>query len=96
MMSRALKEVGGTGDVVAGPVYLHSVKLASVDGVTSGIGKVEVRDHSSGAVLLTLRVPQDDTVSWTAGDPRGVLFGRALHATISGAGPGILATFEYS
>lgn len=88
-MARDLKQVTATGDVVTGPVYLHSVALAS----TAAGGSVVVRDGSGGAARLTLRAGTDGTAVWVAGSRPGVLFGSSLHATVAGT---VQASFEYS
>lgn len=92
----ALKELASTGTAFSGKCNLHAISLASTNGATSGIGKLELRDGASGPVLLTLRVPQDNTVPWASSRKEGVQFLTGIHATISGAGAGILATFEYT
>ncbi len=89
-------QISATGNVVARPAFLKSVTLASTDGVTSGVGKLEVRDGSGGAVLLTLRVAQDVTTEWVSGNDGGLEFTNTIHATLSGTGPGNLATFVYA
>jgi len=86
-VARDLKQVTGTGDVVAGPVFLQSVVLSN----TGAAGVLTVRD-GTGAVRLTLRCPADGTGLWTAGDPNGVLFGTSVNvASITG-----VASFEFS
>jgi hypothetical protein len=85
-----------TGTVVSGTAYLKSVTLASTDGVTSGVGKLEIRDGAAGPVLLTLRVAQDVTTEWTSGDSDGIKFTTGIHGTLSGTGPGNLVTWVYS
>lgn len=89
----SITQVGATGNAVVGPTILRSVTLSSTDGATSGAGKLEVRDGAGGSVLLTLDVPQDESVTWDA-EGSGLRFETAVHATIFGAGPGIFASFE--
>lgn len=89
-MSRNLEQVSATGDVEAGPVYLHSVVLAG----GSAASTVDVRDGSGNAVKLTLKAAIGESATWTAGDAQGVLFSSAVHATL--AGTGAVASFEYS
>jgi len=91
----ALTQISATAQVFTEPVIVQSVTIASVDGATSGAGKVELRDGGSGDnVVLTLRCLQDTTVPWRTGRS-GANFSNGLHATISGAGPGILVSIEY-
>lgn len=90
-MARALVEVAATGDVTTTvPAYLHSVTFTAA-GTTPSL---EVRDGSGGAVRLTLQAAVGETVTWTAGDPRGVQFSTSIHATLAGAGS--VASFEFS
>lgn len=89
-MSRDLKQVTATGDVVTGSARLLSASLAG----GSAASTVDIRDGSGGAVRLTLKAAIGDTVSWTAGDSDGVLFSSTVHATLTGAGAA--ASFEYA
>lgn len=89
-MSRDLKQVAATGDVVTGSTRLLSASLAG----GSAASTVDIRDGSGGAVRLTLKAAIGDTVSWTSGDKNGVLFSTAVHATVAGAGA--LVSFEYA
>lgn len=89
-MARDLKQVTATGDVVTGPVYLHSVSFAG-EGTTP---QVEVRDGSGGAVRLTLQAAAGGSASWVAGSKEGVLFSTSIHATLTGASSA--ASFEFS
>lgn len=92
-MARDLKEVSATGNVTATvPAYLHSVTLTP-DGTNAA--SLLVKDGSGGATRLTLRVPgAGPSVTWSAGDHQGVLFGTAIHATLTGTGA--VADFEFS
>lgn len=89
-MSRDLKQVTATGDVVAGSSRLLSVVVAGA-AVT---GTVDVRDGAGGALRLTLKAVAGAATSWTASDGDGVLFSSAIHATMTGAGA--TASFEYA
>lgn len=87
-MARDLKQVTATGDVVTGPVYLHSVVLSH----TAAAGVLTVRDGSSGAVRLTLRCAADGTGIWRSGTKSGVPFYTSVNvASITGT-----ASFEFS
>lgn len=87
-MARDLKQVTGTGDVIAGPVQLNSVVLSH----TAAAGVLTVRDGSGGSVRLTLRCAADGTATWQAGSKEGVLFATAVNvASITGT-----ASFEFS
>lgn len=89
--ARDLVEVSATGDVTtAVPAYLHSVTLTA----GSDTASLVIRDGSSNAARLTLEAATGTTtVTWHAGS-EGVLFGTALHATLTGTGP--VASIEYS
>jgi hypothetical protein len=89
-------QLSATGTAVAGPVYLQSITFSSTDGAVSGAGKLEIRDGAGTTVLMTLRVLQDTSVTWESGTLDGVKFTTGIHATISGAGPGVFATFQYT
>lgn len=89
-MSRDLKQVAATGDVVTGSVRLHSAAVAGA----GAAAVVDVRDGSGGAVRLTLKAAAGEAATWVAGDREGVLFSTAIHATLTGAGA--LASFEFS
>jgi hypothetical protein len=89
-----IEEATATGDIQAGPVNLRSVTLSSAL-AGSGPGKLEIRDGAAGTVLMTLTVAQDATALWTSSDEVGIPFSTTIHATISGLGPGIVASFEY-
>lgn len=93
-MARALVEVAATGDVTTTvPAYLHSVVVSGA--AITNDGAVEVRDGASGPVRLTLRSPAGGpTAVWSSGDPHGVLFSTAIHATLTGTGA--TASFEFS
>lgn len=90
-MSRQLKEVTATGDVVTGSPVLHSVVLTPA----AAVARLEIRDGASGAIRATLQAAANGTSAvWVSGDEDGVLFSTAVHATLSGAGAA--AAFEYS
>lgn len=91
-MARDLKEVSATGNVVTGPVYLHSCTVTG--GGTTNVGTLVVKDGSGGATRLTLKTIADGSGMWTAGDREGVLFSSAIHATITGTS--VVASFEFS
>lgn len=90
-MSRNLTEKSSAGDVVTGPVYLHSVVFAGADAAGNTL---EVRDGTGTAVKLTMRALNGTTAVWTCGDSQGVLFSIAIHHTHSGTGA--TASYEYS
>jgi hypothetical protein len=90
-VARDLKEVSATGNVTTVvPAYLHSVVLTA----GSDAASLLVKDGSGGATRLTLKAAASTTVTWHSGDECGVLFGTAIHATLSGTGP--VADFEFS
>lgn len=90
-MARDLKEVSATGDVTTGvPVYLHSLVLTA----GSDAATVVIKDGSSGSARLTLKAAANTSTSWRCGDPKGVLFSTAIHATLTGTGP--VADVEFS
>lgn len=90
-MARDLKEVSATGNVTTNvPAVLHSVVLTG----GSDAASLLVKDGSGGATRLTLKAAASTTIVWTCGDPCGVYFGTAIHATLSGTGP--VADFEFS
>jgi hypothetical protein len=85
-VSGDIKQVTGTGDVIVGPVYLHSVVLSH-----TAAGVVTIRD-GSGAVRLTLRCPANGAAPWEAQSKEGVLFSTSINvASITGT-----ANVEYS
>lgn len=92
-MSRDLKQVSATGDVTTTvPAQLHSVTLTASTTVPASVA---VRDGSGGVVRLTLSIgTASNTVTWSAGDNAGVLFGTSIHATLTGTGA--VASFEFS
>jgi hypothetical protein len=86
-MARDLRQATATGDVIAGPVYLHSIVLTH-----TAAGVLTVRDGSAGAVRHTLRCPANEARSWEAGSKDGVLFSTSINvASITGT-----ADFEIS
>lgn len=86
-MARDLKQVTGTGDVIAGAAVLRSVVLTH----TAAAGVLTVRDGSGGAVRLTLRCAADGSAIWRAASKDGVLFATSINvASITGT-----ACFEY-
>jgi hypothetical protein len=90
-MARDLKEASATGNVTTTvPARLHSVVLTA----GSDAASVIVKDGTGGSARLTLKAAASTSVVWMAGDPEGVLFGTAIHATLSGTGP--VADFEFS
>lgn len=92
-MSRDLKEVNATGAVTSTvPAFLHSVVLTP-DGTNAAT--VVVKDGAGGSARLTLRAPgAGPSAVWRAGDPQGVPFSSAIHATLTGTGA--VADFEFS
>lgn len=91
----ALTQLISTGLAVSGPTTLRSVTITSSDGATSGNGKVEVRDSTTGtgAVLLTLTCGPGDSETWQS-DGTGIPITNGVHLTISGTGPGNFAMVE--
>lgn len=90
-MARDLKEVSATGNVTTTvPAYLHSVVLTA----GSDAATLLVKDGSGGATRLTLKAAANTSATWTSGEKCGVLFGSAIHATLTGTGP--VADFEFS
>ena len=90
-MAGNLVQVSATGDVVAAGRRLQSVVLSPATAASS----VEVRDGAAGPVRLTLKaLANGASVGWTSGDPDGVPFSAAIHATLAGASA--VASFEYS
>ena len=86
-MARDLKQVTATGNVTTTvPAFLNSVAV-------TGAVTVDVRDGASGPIRLTLVASATSTALWSAGDREGVLFGTAIHATLTGTGT---ASFEFS
>lgn len=86
-MARDLKQVTGTGDVIAAPAYLFSVVLSH----TAAAGVLTVRDGSGGSVRLTLRCAADGTATWKAGSKGGVPFSTSINvASLTGT-----ASFEF-
>ena len=89
-MAGDLKQVSATGDVTGAGRYLQSVVLTG----GSDAATLAVKDGSGGATRLTLKAAANASVGWTSGDPDGVAFTAAIHATLTGTGP--VATFEFS
>jgi len=89
VVARDLKQVSATGDVTTNvPAILRSVTLTAAAATST----VTVKDGSSGSARLTLSAVANTSVVWNAG-PSGVLFGTAIHATLSGASA--VASFEF-
>jgi hypothetical protein len=76
-----LKGIDATGNVVSGPVVLHSVTLTA----GSNAATLVVRDGSGTDPKLTLKAATGETVGWVSS--KGVLFGSAVHATLTGTNP---------
>lgn len=89
-MSRQLVQPAADGDVVTGPVYLHSVVFTGADTANT----LELRDGSGGAVRLTLKAAAGASVAWRSGHPDGVLFSTSINYAHAGAGA--VAALEYS
>lgn len=88
-MARDLKQVSASGDVTTGvPAILRSVTLTAAAATST----VVVKDGSTGSARLTLSAVANTSAVWTAG-PEGVLFGTAIHATLTGASA--VASFEF-
>lgn len=87
-----LKEVSATGDVVTGAdsYRLHSVTVSAAADAAS----VVIKDTSGGAALVTVKAAIQTTVTWRAGDPKGVFIGTTIHATVTGTAPAV--DIEYS
>lgn len=86
-MARDLKQVTGTGDVIAGPAVLRSVVLTH----TAAAGVLTVRDGSGGSVRLTLRCIADGSAVWRSGSKDGVSFVTSINvASLTGT-----ADFEF-
>lgn len=90
-MSRNLVQASGDGDIVTGPVWVHSVTFTGTDAAGNS---AELKDGSGGAARLTLKAPAGTTVEWRAGDPKGVLFSTSVNWGHAGAGAVI--SVEYS
>lgn len=87
--ARDLKQVSATGNVIAGPVVLHSISLTSgADAAT-----LTVRDGSGGAVRLTLKVAAGATTEWQSGSS-GIYFSSFIHVTFD-VGTSPLASVEF-
>lgn len=85
----ALRQVSATGDVITGVHRLYGVVLTPA----AAVATLEIRDGSSGTVLLTLQAAASGS-SVTPELGGCVQFATAIHATLSGAGA--LAAFHYS
>lgn len=90
-MSRNLVQVTGDGDIVAGPVWVHSLTFTGTD---AGGNLAEIKDGAAGAVRLSLRAVIGTSVTWRSGDPKGVLFSNAVNWGHAGAGASLAV--EYS
>jgi hypothetical protein len=87
-MARALKQLAATGDVTTNvPARVHSVSLTA----GSDAATLVVRDGAGTTVLLTVKAAANTTENVVFGDP--VLFGSAIHGTLTGTGP--VASFVY-
>lgn len=86
-----IKQIAASAAVATGNVWLKSITLTAAADAAS----VAVDDSTDGAGtdLLTLKAAIGTTVTWRAGDPKGVFFGTALYATITGTSPAV--SFEY-
>lgn len=90
-MSRNLVQAAGDGDIVAGPVRVHSITFTGTDALGNA---ADFKDGSGGPTRLTLKALAGTTVQWRAGDPKGVLFSTSVNW--GHAGSGAVATVEYS
>lgn len=89
-MARDLKEVSATGNVTqVVPAFLQSAVLTA----GSDAATLVVKDGSGGVARLTLKAAANTSAVWAAGSKAGVLFGTAIHATLTGTGP--VADFEF-
>lgn len=88
-MASKLVQVSATGNVNASSGYLKSVVLEA----GTAAADLDVRlDGSGGTIVLSLAALAEDSRAWQSGDPDGVYFPGALHATLAGAGA--TASFE--
>lgn len=90
-MARDLVQATGDGDVVIGPVHVHSVVFTGTD---AGGNAMDLKDGAAGATRLTLKAPAGTSVVWRSGDPEGVLFSTSVNWGHSGAGA--VMSVEYS
>lgn len=89
-MASRLAKVTADGDVYAGECYLKSVVLTG----GSDAATLDVKDGSTGAVVLTIKAAINTSVEWVKGDEgRGPLFVSTLYADFTGTGPS--ASFEF-
>lgn len=91
-MATRLRQVTATGQAAVGPVRLKSAVLTGA----AAAATADLDDSLAGAGvdLLSLSAPAGGTASWTSGDPDGVFFGTALHATLTGAGAKLSIEYE--
>lgn len=87
-----LKQVSATGDVATGAdgYRLFSVTVSAAADAASCV----IRDVSGTDPLVTVKAAIQTTVTWRAGDPKGVFIGTTVHATVTGTAPAI--SVEYA